>query len=81
MVYNKDYNAAKEVVGGLCYVITTEVSANKMGQAEVKTKGAPIILNVIAQGDNILKKGDEAVVLERDKTRGIYYIAPANLEV
>ena len=81
MTYNKDYNAVKDVVGRICHVTTTEVTAKKMGQAEVKTKGAPIILNVIVQGDSILKKGDEAVVIERNDTKGIYYIAPANLEV
>lgn len=81
MMCNKDYNAVKDVVGRICRVTTTEVSADRMGQAEVETGGAPVILNVKAQGDTVLKKGDEAVVLERNKARGIYYIAPADLEV
>ena len=79
--YNKDYNETKDVVGRMCCVTTTEVTADKMGQAEVKTEGAPIILNVIARGDSVLKKGDQAVVLERNEEKGIYYIVPANLEV
>jgi hypothetical protein len=78
---NKDKNLIKNVVGRLCRVTTTQVSADRMGQAEIKTKGAPVILNVKAQGDSILKKGDEAVIVEQDKATGVYYIAPADLEV
>ena len=51
-----------------------------MGQAEVPTKGAPILLNVVSDGDHVFHKGDEAIVVENDKEKGVYVIAPVNLE-
>jgi hypothetical protein len=78
-MFNKDYNAPKKVIGRICIVITTSVS-DKMGQAEVKTKGAPIVLNVISDGKHVFHKGDEAVIVGRDKEKGIYRIAPLDLE-
>ena len=78
-LFNKDYNAPRNVMGRICTVATTTVSKT-MGQAEVKTKGAPIILNVVSDSDHIFYKGDEALVVSEDKERGIYKIAEVNLE-
>jgi len=78
-MFNKDYNAPKKVIGRICIVATTSVS-DKMGQAEVKTKGAPIVLNVISDGEHVFHKGDEAVVVGRDNETGIYRIATLDLE-
>jgi hypothetical protein len=78
-MFNKDYNAPRKVIGRICTVVTTSVS-DKMGQAEVKTKGAPIVLNVISDGEHVFNKGDEAVIVGRDKEKGIYTIAPLDLE-
>ena len=78
-MFNKDYNAPKEIVGRICTVTTTSVS-DRMGQAEVRTKGAPIVLNVVSDSDHVFHKGDEAVVVGRDNKEGIYKIAPLDLE-
>jgi len=77
---NKDYNAAGDVVGRIGKVITTRVRKDKMGQVEVPTKGAPIILNVLSQDDHEFAHGDEAVVVSKDSERGTYLIAPVDLE-
>jgi len=78
-MFNKDYNAPRKVTGRICIVTTTSVS-DKMGQAEVKTKGAPIVLNVISDGEHVFHKGDEALVVGKDNEKGIYTIAPLDLE-
>lgn len=78
-MFNKDYNAPKKVTGRICIVTSTSVS-DKMGQAEVKTKGAPIVLNVISDGEHVFSKGDEAVVVAKDDEKGTYTIAPLDLE-
>ena len=75
----KDRNAPRDVLGRICVVVTTSVY-EKIGQAEVKTRGAPSVLNVVAEDDHVFKKGDEAVVTGKDKQRGVYTIAPVNLE-
>jgi protein-S-isoprenylcysteine O-methyltransferase Ste14 len=77
---NKDYNAPGEVLGRICKVTTTRVTKEKMGQAEVPTKGAPIILNVLSQDDHEFTRGEEAVVVAKDSEKGTYLIAPVNLE-
>lgn len=78
-MFNKDCNAPRKVTGRICIVTTTSVS-DKMGQAEVKTKGAPIVLNVISDSKHVFHKGDEAVVVAKDKEKGTYTIAPLDLE-
>lgn len=79
MVFDKDSNASRSVMGRICTVITTQVS-DKLGQAEMPSKGAPILLNVVAEGGNIFHKGDEAVVIGKNKETGVYTIAPVDLE-
>lgn len=76
---NKDVNASGDVMGRICIVTTTQVS-KKMGQAEMPSRGAPVLLNVMAEGDNVLNKGDEAVVIGRNSEDGVYIIAPVDLE-
>jgi len=80
ILLNKDYNAPGDVVGRTCKVVTTHVTHEKIGQAEVPTKGAPILLNVLARDAREFKKGDEAVVVKKDGDKGIYLIAPIELE-
>jgi len=75
---NKDANASRPVMGRICKVVTTEVSA-KMGQAEMSSKGAPILINVVAEGDKVFKKGDEALVVSKNDENGVYTIAPVDL--
>ncbi len=79
-MFNRDYNAPKPVMGSLCRITTTQVTPTDMGQAEVRTKGAPILLNVLSKQDHRFAKGDEAVVVGKNKESGIHYIVPPKLE-
>lgn len=76
---DKDYNASPDVIGRLCVVTTTTVS-DRLGQASIQSKGAPILMNVIAEDGQVLTRGQEAVVIRLDQQRGVYVIAPADLE-
>ena len=80
VMLNKDYNAPGDVIGRICRVVTTHVANDKMGQAEVPTKGAPILLNVLSQDEHVFQKGEEAVIVALDDPKGTYLIAPVNLE-
>lgn len=77
---NKDYNAPGDIMGRIGKVITTQVKKDKMGQIEVPTKGAPIVLNVLSQDEHVFAKDEEAVVVKKEDERGIYLIAPVDLE-
>ncbi len=76
---NKDYNNPGQVVGRIC-VVTTSTVSERLGQAQVTTAGAPILLNVVAEAGQVLRKGDEAVVVTWDEGKGAYIIAPVDLE-
>ncbi|MBN1125242.1 MAG: DUF1449 family protein [Sedimentisphaerales bacterium] len=79
-MFRKDYNAPRAVIGRIGKVITTEVSAGRIGQVELTTHGAPIVLNVVTDGSHVFHKGDEAVIVNKDEKKGVYTIAPVNLE-
>lgn len=79
-ILNKDYNAPGDVVGKVCQVVTTHVTREKMGQAEVPTKGAPLLLNVLARDEHVFNRGEQALVVERDMAKGTYRIAPVKVE-
>lgn len=75
-IMNRDYNAAPKVMGNQCRIITTQVTHEQMGQAEVATKGAPLVLNVRARKDHEFVKDDIAVIVAKDRESGVYTIAP-----
>ncbi len=76
----EDPNAPRDVMGRICIIITTEVTSERMGQGEAAGKGAPILLNVIAEGDHVFHKGDEAVIVEKNKETGVYKLAPVDIQ-
>jgi hypothetical protein len=80
LILNRDYNAPGDVVGRVCHVVTTHVTREKMGQAEVDTQGAPLLLNVLARDEHVFNRGEQALVVERDVAKGTYRIAPVKLE-
>lgn len=59
--------------GQLC-VLLSSILDEGIGQAEVQTNGAPLLLTVRRGSGPILHKGDEALVLNRDTERDIYTI-------
>ncbi|MCF7958916.1 MAG: DUF1449 family protein [Phycisphaerae bacterium] len=76
---NNDENTIKDVIGQMCVVSTTQVS-DKMGQAEVTSGGAPILINAITEDGCTLHKGDQAVVLSKNTKTGVYTIATVEME-
>ena len=59
--------------GQLCVLLSQEL-VDGIGQAEVQTGGAPLLLTVRRESGPNLKKGDAAVVLTRDSHRDVYAI-------
>lgn len=65
---------ATKIVHGLC-TLRSDLSGDKMGQAEVDREGAAIVINVKPDtiGD-IFTKGETAFVASKDASKNIYYI-------
>jgi hypothetical protein len=68
-----------KLTGRLCSVLCT-VTTDRMGQAEIRAGGAPIVISVLAEGDTEFHRGDEALIFEQDKNRNVYLIAPVEME-
>lgn len=63
----------KDIMGSICIVSTSTIT-EKMGQVEIQTSGSPYILHARATGEEVLQKGDEAVIVGYDKETGIYTV-------
>ena len=74
-----DPNASRDVMGRICRIVTSEVTAQRMGQGEMPSKGAPLLMNVLAEGDHVFHKDDEAVIVGQNKETGVYLISPVDL--
>ncbi len=67
------------VVGKICTVKTSRVDP-RTGQAEVATGGAPLLLNVRTRGDEVLERGDEAIIVDYDTRDRVYMVRKLDIE-
>jgi len=69
----------RSVIGKMCVLITS-VAPGRTGQAQVKTIGAPAVVNVTCEDGVSLDRGSEAVILEFRKASNVYVVAPVDLD-
>ena len=64
-----------DYIGQVC-TLTLPATSSKMGQAEVNYKGSPLLIYVKADPDSneILKKGEEAVIVQQQKDKSLFII-------
>jgi hypothetical protein len=72
---NREREDRIHIVGQRCTIVTSEATP-EFGQAEIKTEGAPLLLNVRTINDARCVRGEVAVVVRHDSERGIHFIAP-----
>jgi hypothetical protein len=70
---NKEYEEHLPIVGRTCVVTTSEANA-EFGQAQIETKGAPILINVRAPEGEVLRKGETGLVIKSDKDKNLYSV-------
>ncbi len=70
----RDGEAHLSVVGQFCRIMTSQATGT-FGQAEVTTKGAPLLIEVRTMDGLPLARGASAVVVREDNERGIYFVA------
>ena len=76
---NKDHGEAIKPVGKICTVVM-DVSGDRLGQAELETDGAPLLLNVKAWKDSVLKKGELGVIIQYEKNENLYMVKPFGIK-
>lgn len=69
----RDTEQAQDLMGKSCIVTTSQVDA-AFGQAKIETEGAPLLLNARTEDGEILKKGEEALVVSYDPKKSIAII-------
>ena len=80
---NREYDEHRPLVGRTCVVLTSEVN-DQFGQAQIATRGAPVVINVRTTEPVPLRKGDTGLVVREDKARHVYFVrrvTPDQLEV
>lgn len=65
----------ESMIGKIAFALTT-INDKSPGQASIKTKGAPIIINAKTSGNQTLKKGQSAIILEHNKENNSYTVQP-----
>jgi hypothetical protein len=70
----KDTDNEKKIEGQLCTLIS-DLTYGRLGQAEIDRLGSSILINVkIEDEEDILLKGDKAIVLNKDLDKDYYII-------
>lgn len=71
---NMQDDRGNQVIKQLC-VLMCDVNKGRLGQAEIKRDGAPIVINIKSEydGDSFVK-GEVAFVNRKDTNKNIYYI-------
>jgi hypothetical protein len=57
-------------------ILLTDCKTGRIGQAEIITGGASVLINVQVLKDISMKKGDTALVIQKDKNVELYEIIP-----
>jgi hypothetical protein len=71
----KEHESAATIIGQVC-TVTLPANPTELGQATVKTKGAPLLLNVKTAEGSVVQKGETALVLEYNAENKFYLIQP-----
>ncbi|SIT84392.1 OB-fold-containig protein [Pontibacter indicus] len=71
----KEHESAANIIGQVCTVVLP-ANGTDMGQAAVKTTGAPLLLNVRTAQGSAVQKGETALVLEYNAENKFYLIEP-----
>ncbi len=68
-----------KTVGKFC-ILKNDLGSGKLGQAEITMADRVLVINVKVRGDDVFKKGDKALVIEKDAEKDFYYIEHFDLE-
>lgn len=71
----KAANTDVPVIDRKC-ILLSDCEPGRVGQAEIATGGASILINVKITGNVSLKKGDSALIIQKDKNVEIYEVIP-----
>lgn len=65
------------IVGRTCLITTSEATP-QFGQAQIATKGAPILINVRTLEEQPLPRGTTGLVVRKDDAKDVFYVVPVS---
>ena len=68
-----------KTVGKFC-ILKNDLASGRLGQAEISMADRVLVINVKVRDDDVFKKGDKALVIEKDAEKDFYYIEHFDLE-
>ncbi len=71
----KEGESTQQLIGQTCTILLP-ANNTQIGQASVKTKGSPVLLNVRTSQDAVVQKGQTAVVIDYLPETNLYLIEP-----
>jgi hypothetical protein len=75
-VMEKDEAPNTVLIGQMCTILLP-ANSSQIGQAAVKTKGSPVLLNVkTSNGGALVQKGETALVIDYLPETNLYLIEP-----
>ena len=74
---NREGEEHLPIVGRTCLITTSEVT-RQFGQAQIDTKGAPILINVRTLEEQPLPRGTTGLVVRKDDAKGVFYVVPVS---
>ncbi|MCP4692771.1 MAG: DUF1449 family protein [Desulfobacterales bacterium] len=74
---HKTEKEKQKVVYKTGVVISSEVNAT-FGQVEIATGEAPITINARADEGQVIKKGEQVIVYDEDREKGVYFVEKYN---
>lgn len=79
MALNREYEEHEPLIGRTGIVITTEAGPS-FGQAQIETKGAPLLINVRTLHEQVLQKGETCVIVDEDKEHSFYRVVRLSVD-
>lgn len=78
--FGSEHSKHENLIGKVC-VIRTSRADTGFGQAEIPTKGAPLLLDVRTNEGISLKQGQKGLIIFHDENKDFYLIRPLNFQV
>lgn len=74
---NVDYDSGAEILGRPCTLLCN-LEPDRLGQAEIYDSGKHLVINVKTKKISGMNKGENALVLEKDKEKNFFYVVDFN---
>lgn len=70
--------AVENLVGRVC-TAKLRITSSRKGQVEIKSNGTSVLISALTRADDVVEKGDTALIIDQATDSNHYYIEPYNV--